>query len=156
MKQRIRSLALWTALAGGLNLVWEIIQLPLYTIYYETDLRVVTSAVVHCTLGDALIALSSYLLAAAVTRSWDWPAHRAVPGAAIAVIAGLAYTAFSEWLNVSVRGSWTYSPAMPQLFGVGLSPLLQWLVLPLLGLFLFRVFRGRLLDPDQSEAGYRH
>lgn len=94
--------------------------------------------VAHCTLGDALIALSSYLLAAAATRSWDWPADRAAPGAAVAVVAGLAYTAFSEWLNVSIRGSWAYSPAMPQLFGFGLSPLLQWLVLPLLGLFIFR------------------
>jgi len=138
VKQRIRFLALWTALAGGLNLVWEVIQLPLYAIYYETDLRVIAYVVAHCTLGDALIALSSYLLAAAATRSWDWPADRAAPGAAVAVVAGLAYTAFSEWLNVSIRGSWAYSPAMPQLFGFGLSPLLQWLVLPLLGLFIFR------------------
>lgn len=142
-------LALWTALAGGLNLVWEIIQLPLYAIYYETDLRVIASAVVHCTLGDALIALSSYLLAAAATRSWDWPADRAVPGAAVAVVAGLAYTAFSEWFNVSVRGSWAYSPAMPQLFGLGLSPLLQWLVLPLLGLLIFRALERQIVDLNQ-------
>ena len=112
MKQKIGFLALWTALAGGLNLVWEIIQLPLYTIYYETDLQTIAYAVAHCTLGDVLIALSSYLFAAATTRSWDWPVDRAVPGAAVAVVAGLTYTALSEWLNVSVRGSWAYASAM--------------------------------------------
>jgi hypothetical protein len=149
VKQKIGFLALWTAVAGGLNLVWEIFQLPLYTIYYEADPRVIAYAVAHCTLGDALIALSSYLLAAAATRSWDWPVDRAAPGAAVAVVAGLAYTALSEWLNVSVRGSWAYTPAMPQLFGLGLSPLLQWLVLPLVGLLIFRALERRTIDLDQ-------
>ena len=150
MKQKIGFLALWTALAGGLNLVWEIIQLPLYTIYYETDLQTIAYAVAHCTLGDVLIALSSYLFAAATTRSWDWPVDRAVPGAAVAVVAGLTYTALSEWLNVSVRGSWAYAPAMPQLFRLGLSPLLQWLVLPVLGLFMFRVLVRQMIDLGQD------
>ena len=150
MKQKIGFLALWTALAGGLNLVWEIIQLPLYTIYYETDLQTIAYAVAHCTLGDALIALSSFLLAAAATRSWNWPVDRAVPGAGIAVMAGLTYTALSEWLNVSVRGSWAYAPAMPRLFGLGLSPLLQWLVLPVLGLFMFRVLVRQMIDLGQD------
>jgi hypothetical protein len=149
VKQKIGFLALWTALAGGLNLVWEIIQLPLYTIYYETNLQTIAYAVAHCTLGDALIALSSYLLSAAATRSWNWPVDRVVPGAAVAVVAGLTYTALSEWLNVSVRGSWAYAPAMPQLFGLGLSPLLQWLVLPLFGLLIFRALERRMIDLNQ-------
>ena len=149
MKQKIGFLALWTALAGGLNLVWEIIQLPLYTIYYETNLQTIAYAVAHCTLGDALIALSSYLLSAAATRSWNWPVDRVVPGAAVAVVGGLTYTALSEWLNVSVRGSWAYAPAMPQLFGLGLSPLLQWLVLPLFGLLIFRALERRMIDLNQ-------
>ena len=152
MKQKIGFLALWTAVAGGLNLVWEIFQLPLYTIYYEADLQAIAYAIAHCTLGDALIALSSYLLAAVVTRSWDWPADRAAPGTAVAVVAGLAYTALSEWLNVSVRGSWAYSPDMPQLFGLGLSPLLQWLVLPVFGLLIFRALERRMIDMNQART----
>lgn len=132
--------------------MWEIVQLPLYTIYYETDLRVIAYAIAHCTLGDALIALSSYLLAAAVTRSWDWPVNHAPLGTTVAVVAGVVYAAFSELLNVSVRGSWAYSPAMPQLFGLGLSPLLQWLVLPLLGLFVFRTFVRKMTDLDEMQT----
>lgn len=50
---------------------------------------------------------------------------------------GLAYTGFSEWLNVYVRQSWTYSALMPTMaFGtirIGLSPLAQWLIIPGVG-----------------------
>ena len=49
-----------------------------------------------------------------------------------AIMIGITYTVFSEWLNVEVRRSWSYSPAMPVLpwLGAGLSPILQWLVVP--------------------------
>ena len=45
---------------------------------------------------------------------------------------GVVYTIFSEWLNTSVRGSWTYSDLMPvvPVMGTGLAPLLQWFVVP--------------------------
>ena len=48
------------------------------------------------------------------------------------VAAGLAYTVFSERLNIEVRRSWAYSDLMPVLppVGTGLAPLLQWLVVP--------------------------
>jgi hypothetical protein len=47
---------------------------------------------------------------------------------------GLAYTIFSEWLNVSVVKSWTYSDLMPLIppLGTGLTPILQWIIVPLL------------------------
>ena len=48
------------------------------------------------------------------------------------VVLGIAYTIFSEWLNVPVWHTWSYSPAMPVLpwLGTGLAPTLQWLVGP--------------------------
>jgi len=41
---------------------------------------------------------------------------------------------FSEWLNVEVRATWTYTDQMPVLppLGTGLTPLLQWLIVPTL------------------------
>jgi hypothetical protein len=53
----------------------------------------------------------------------------------------VCYTMFSEWMNLS-RQSWQYSEAMPvaRAFGIeiGLSPLAQWLVTPLVALTLGR------------------
>lgn len=47
----------------------------------------------------------------------------------------LGYTVFSEWLNTSVRASWAYSDLMPVIpvVDLGLSPLAQWIVIPLAG-----------------------
>jgi hypothetical protein len=120
-------------LAGG-HLVWEILQLPLYTIWTEQGLARQAFAVAHCTLGDLLIALSSLVLALVLAGSPAWPRGRFGMVAGLTIIFGVAYTIFSEWLNTAVRASWAYSPLMPvvSLFGVtiGLSPVLQWLLVP--------------------------
>ena len=42
----------------------------------------------------------------------------------------MAFTAWSEWYNVYRAGNWGYTASMPMIFGIGLSPLLQWLILP--------------------------
>ncbi len=63
---------------------------------------------------------------------------------ALFVLFGLAYTAWSEWFNTSVRGAWAYAPEMPQILGIGLSPLLQWLVLPTLLVLILRLPAIRL------------
>ena len=116
------------------NVTWEIIQLPLYTIWSTGTRREQTFAVVHCTLGDFLIALSALMLALLMIGRAGWPNERFWPVAVAATILGIAYTGFSEWLNVVVRASWSYSERMPVIslfgFNVGLSPLLQWLVVP--------------------------
>ena len=43
-------------LSIGLHLLWEIGQLPLYTIWSTDPLARQAFAVFHCTLGDAMIA----------------------------------------------------------------------------------------------------
>ena len=49
-----------------------------------------------------------------------------------AILLGAAYTVFSEWLNVDIRRSWSYTAAMRVLpvLGTGLTPLLQLVVVP--------------------------
>ena len=51
-----------SAITGG-NLAWETLQLPLYTIWETGAPRAQAIAVVHCTGGDLLIALSALMLA---------------------------------------------------------------------------------------------
>jgi len=121
----------WAALSLGLNLLWEIAQLPLYVIPQRAGDASTVFAILHCTAGDVLIAVGSYLLASLVLRRPDWPSSRPVLGGAFATCAGLAYTVFSEWYNVYQAGTWAYSPRMPLLLGIGLSPLLQWIVIPI-------------------------
>ncbi len=120
---------LWSALAFVLNLAWEIAHVRLYTIW-AADGMTVAWALLHCTLGDVAIALAMFALAGIVLWCADWPASRPWTGSAIVVIGAMAFTAGSEWYNVYRAGSWDYTASMPLIFGIGLSPLLQWLILP--------------------------
>jgi hypothetical protein len=56
----------------------------------------------------------------------------------------MAYTAGSEWYNVYRAGSWTYTVDMPLIFGIGLAPLLQWLILPPALVVAYRTLRPAL------------
>ena len=123
------------------NALWEPAHLPRYTIWSSGTTGEKLFAVLHCTAGDLLIALGSWALAVIVAGRPDWPARGFRPVALLTIAAGLLYTGFSEWLNAGVRESWAYSnwmPVIPKL-GLGVSPLLQWLVVPSLALTAARL-----------------
>ena len=119
-----------------LNLLWEAAQLPLYTIWTDGTIREKAFAVLHCTMGDMLIALAALTAALVIAGDRGWPARRWTPVAALTLAIGLAYTVYSEHLNANVRRSWTYSDLMPRLplLGTGLSPIAQWVVVPTVAL----------------------
>lgn len=135
---------LWSALAFTLNLVWEIAHVRLYTLWDAADRMTIVWSVLHCSLGDVLIALSLFALAGLALRQKDWPVFRPIAGGTIVVIGALAFTVWSEWFNVYKIGSWAYTVNMPMIFGIGLSPLLQWLLLPPLMTIAYRALCPRL------------
>jgi hypothetical protein len=126
----LASAALWSALAFILNLAWEVAHVKLYTLWLEADGPRIALAVLHCSLGDVVIALTLFGMASLVLRRADWPQTRPWVGGAVVVIGAMVFTAWSEWYNVYRTGAWSYTADMPTIYGIGLSPLLQWLVLP--------------------------
>jgi hypothetical protein len=139
---RWRALCIYAAVIAAGNLGWEALHLPLYTLWRTGTRDEQAFAVIHCTGGDLLIALASLILALFTVGDRRWPVSRYRRVAVTAIVLGLAYTIFSEWLNVAARGTWAYSERMPVLplfrFNLGLSPLLQWIVVPLLGFAIAR------------------
>ncbi|PZX12466.1 hypothetical protein LX81_03570 [Palleronia aestuarii] len=118
------------------NLVWEFAHMPLYTIWNDGSWGEIVFAALHCTGGDILIAMSALMLALMLTgHGWPHvqPARRRVM--ILAVVFGLGYTLFSEWLNIVIRAAWAYSDLMPiiPVLDAGLSPVLQWIVIPMAG-----------------------
>jgi Co/Zn/Cd efflux system component len=79
---------LLAATAG--NLVWEMVQVPLYTIWREGSARDVVQAILHCTVGDALISIIAIFAALILVGSPAWPDQRfgAVLAATIALATG--------------------------------------------------------------------
>ena len=115
-----------------LNLLWEVLQLPLYTLWDEGPPATIAFAVVHCTLGDLLIATASLFAALVLLGGKNWPQERYWRVALLASAVGASYTVFSEWNNTVVTRTWAYSSLMPTLWGIGLSPVLQWVLIPAL------------------------
>lgn len=113
------------------NLLWESTQLPLYTIWQNGSPGEIAFAVAHCTVGDVLISASTLLCAVVSVGRGVW-LSRYECVALLAICFAVLYTVFSEWFNVHVIGSWSYSPAMPRLplLDIGFAPLLQWVIVP--------------------------
>jgi len=131
--QRRTILRFLGAMAAG-NLLWEIAHVPLYTLWITDSWFEMIYAILHCSVGDVMIAALCLLLSLAVVGSTSWPAERYRIVAVATILLALGYTVFSEWLNTEVRGTWAYRDAMPRLpgLGTGLTPLMQWIVVPVL------------------------
>lgn len=130
----LRVMRAYLAIVLAANLIWELAQLPLYAIWREATVAEIAFAVVHCTVGDVLIAAACLVFALIVFGTSHWPSDRRVfrVVATASVAFGIAYTVYSEWLNVQVLETWQYAPAMPVLppLRTGLAPLLQWIIIP--------------------------
>ncbi|MDO9318619.1 MAG: hypothetical protein Q7V56_10515 [Gammaproteobacteria bacterium] len=122
------------------HLLWEFLHLPLYTLWDTGSVGEILFAIVHCTGGDLLIAAGALALAIIVFGQRQWSERHFLRVAIAATVFGLLYTMFSEWLNVDIRRSWAYKESMPlvPLLGTGLTPALQWLMVPALGFWFAR------------------
>jgi len=122
-----------------LNLPWEMWQIPLFK---DTSSLAHWDGVAMCTratAGDAVIALCAFWLVASVlTRDWIRRPSGIALGAFVAI--GLIVTIALEYWATQLGGRWEYAEAMPRLplLGTGLAPLLQWLLIPPLVVWLVR------------------
>lgn len=132
-------------LAGG-NLAWEALHMPLYSLWETGTYRQMVVYGLHCLAGDLLIGMSALVMALLIFGNRGWPVGGYMRVATWALAFGFGYTVWSEWYNVQIVGSWAYSEWMPVIpgFGVGVSPLLQWIVVPALGFgWVRRWLQGR-------------
>lgn len=129
----LRALRRYLAFAAVAHLLWEFAHLPLYMIWLTGTAGELAFAAIHCTGGDILITLSTLVLALFLAGCSEWPRARAQSVLLTTIVFGVAYTIFSEWLNIEVRQAWAYREIMPviPLVDAGLSPILQWILIPL-------------------------
>ena len=123
-----------------LHFMWEMLQVPLYAQLPGATHWDGIRTCLRATFGDAAIALAAYWCAAAAGRSRQW-FRRPGRGAFWTYLAvGLVATVVLERLATGSAQRWAYAPAMPMvpLLGVGLAPIMQWLVLPPMLLWITR------------------
>jgi hypothetical protein len=135
----------WAALAlfsFALHFVWEMLQVPLYRTMSDLPHWVGIWKCTRASIGDVALTVAAYALVAVVRRSHAWieaPRARDVMwylGTAFALLAAL------ELLSVHVWRRWSYADGMPTVLGIGIIPLLQWIAVPALTLWLVRRHLG--------------
>ena len=117
------------------NFAWEVLVPPFYAMHATAPHSITVLACLRASLGDAGITLGSYAAVAAIgTRRWiDNATPRMIAGY---LACGVGVTIALEYISVYRMGRWSYSSIMPTIGGIGVVPLVQWLVLPLVILWL--------------------
>jgi hypothetical protein len=114
-----------------LNFPWEFLQVPFYSGMPTAEHWQGVKTCTQATFGDAIIMLVAYWCVAAVAGRY-WLLKPRIVHIASIVAVGVTITILIEKLAVSgawVAG-WSYSERMFTAFGIGLTPVLQWIILP--------------------------
>ena len=124
-------LALLVNTAFITNFAWEMTQAPFFA--NIADERFLSHALMclAATLGDLLILAVTYSGVALLVRDPGWIGRPRAGRLAAWIVLGLAATVVLE-RNALASGRWQYSASMPVVAGVGLVPLAQWIIIPLL------------------------
>ncbi|WP_082497948.1 MFS transporter [Pseudorhodoferax sp. Leaf267] len=139
-----------------LNFAWEILQAPLYAGMADMPHAQATRACLQASVGDAVIMLLVYGVVAVAARCRSWIVAATRWQLALFIAVAVSITAVIEWLATHGHwiGSWSYMPTMPLVPGtrIGLVPLLQWVVVPLLTAWFVRRQLARRPETVAQEA----
>ena len=100
----------------------------------------------RATLGDVVIILVMYFIVSFVKKDWYWLKNMEARVAMLIVILGILIAIIIEQRALQY-GSWAYANQMPILpfFGVGLSPILQMMILPIITYWISGLFYRKLI-----------
>lgn len=114
-----------------LNFAWELIQIPLYipSLYSLEHIAFCALA----SLADVIMVLLLYFGFVLLFRNPLWMEHLNWKRIAIVTLGGGTGAVLAEIRHLSL-GTWAYSDSMPiiPVINVGISPVLQFMILPLL------------------------
>ena len=135
-----------------LNVVWEMFAIAFYDMPSAAPSRPgIATGCLLAALGDVGITLVAYAAASAIAgRRWLFHPSRSARAAYLGL--GIAVTIMLEYVNVRVLHRWAYASGMPTVAGIGALPLVQWLVLPLIVLWLARRHLAGVVPGDPSRA----
>ena len=120
-------------LAFALNFVWELGHYSLYKGFVYDGPHVAFLGL--ASLADTIMAGLLYFGFALIYKDGSWIQNLTVSRTVWLILVGGLGAAVSEMAHLSA-GNWIYTDRMPLVFGIGLTPLLQFSTLPLLIYFL--------------------
>ena len=139
--RRLFPFAVLLGVAAPMMVAWEMAQAALYSDMAGLSWRAGASRCLVAAAGDLVILLGAALIPAALMRRLDWIC---LPGALPPImLTGIAFAISTGFERQALSASnWEYATSMPlvPILEIGLSPALQWLVVPALSAFAARHF----------------
>jgi len=135
MKKKVLLLLI---LVFAINMVWEVSHTPLFTSeLYMTSVGDYMGRLWVATLGDLFWIGLMLGIVSLRNKGAKWIDKPSKVDYGIIVVLSLIIAVFIE-LNGVGGGRWAYTSAMPTVFGIGLTPLIQLFTTALVSLFLVR------------------
>ena len=126
----------WLAIHGYLiAFLWEMLQMP----YYAMSHLSAWETTINCSLaslGDAGIMVFAYFVASWAVNDRYSLSSRIRKPVMVFLVTGLVITLVVEYFATSAAWGWKYSAKMPTLLGIGMVPIVMWIVVPLIALGL--------------------
>ncbi|AFZ38378.1 hypothetical protein Sta7437_4955 (plasmid) [Stanieria cyanosphaera PCC 7437] len=115
-----------------LNFLWEMQQMPFFKVSPEFTCTDVVNNCTLATVGDVGISLAAFGTVAVLSKSRRWILQPNWWQVSIFILVGIVITIIFEALATGILNRWQYEDIMPTLpfLGTGLSPVLQWLIIP--------------------------
>ena len=132
----LRDLGAIFLVAVALNYPWELAHGPLFV-----GMDSFRAMGWHCfvaALGDGVLVWIIHATGCAAFQRADWFERPGLAGYAVMLGMGLALAVGVEWIAVHTLHRWAYTARMPLIpgLGIGVTPVLQMLVLPPLVFYL--------------------
>ena len=143
----LKILATIFVLAILVNLAWEVSHSLLYDWSkppLENTVSYYIPRIIQSTLGDGMYIVFIFLINSLFRRNLAWVSRPEKRDYISLAILGLAFAIFIE-VKAHILNLWSYNQYMPQIFGIGLTPLIQLSLTSILVLWIMGNFRN-LLD----------
>ncbi len=129
-----------------INFIWEMLQMPLYS-NMHWDLR----SSLYCSvasIGDAVMILIIYFFVSFLLKNKYWILELQINSIILSILIGFVLSFMVEDMALTLN-LWKYSNLMPTLINsnIGVSPILQMVILPLL---VFKLTSSKILKSLNS------
>ena len=134
-----------------LNFFWEMAQARFYSSMRGLPFWSATWLCTRAAAADVALLALCFVIAALVARDAAWPLRPTSKAMATFFASCLFATAAIEHWAIATR-RWSYSDDMPMIFGVGALPLLQWVLIPVVSVLVFRLAFRTMLRSSGARA----
>jgi len=131
-----------------LNLIWEFSH---HTLYIDLSGIPKYTHLIIASFTDMLILLSIFGIVSLKNRTFNWIRSPRKFDYLLITIFGFIIALFIEVINLSL-GRWAYTPSMPTIFRIGVSPLIQ---LSLTGIVSLVILKNVISENNERTAFHR-